>query len=316
MAIAAGAVAAFELWRRSIAGAGPRGAARAVPARRPPPRSSSILVAAPCRAYDRAVRAYQTASAIRLPDPQRISAAAVVAVRRAVDRVERFDLARDLPAPLDEVDLSDLAYRLWSEGEEEAASATLIAYEVFDDDGALRSRFSLIPETDLAGTAEEGSVVIDRYRVAVVRRRAALNDGAARWGYVMVAVADWPVVGSAAAAARGLPPARRRRRIAGIQAPRPVLALYGPDGSRRDEGPELTRGAHRTRAPRGLSRGAAHPVPRRGAARRAPPASRTASSSSRFRVPGSSSGCSPRRRCSLRPRPSTSSARSSGSGAT
>jgi signal transduction histidine kinase/HAMP domain-containing protein len=239
VAIAAGAVAAYELWRRSIAGSGPRGALG-------PFRLAAaaallvILVAAPCRAYDRAVRAYQTASAIRLPDAQRISAAAVVAVRLSVDRVERFDLARDLPAPLDEVDLSDLAYRLWREGEEEAASATLIAYEVFDDGGALRSRFSLIPETDLAGTAEEGSVVIDRYRVAVVRRRAALNDGAARWGYVMVAVADWPSWDP-------LPPRLAvYRRLVGaedpdIQAPRPILALYGPDGSRRDEGPELAR---------------------------------------------------------------------------
>jgi signal transduction histidine kinase len=237
-AIAAGAVAAFELWRRSIAGAGPRGplgpfrltAAAAM---------LVVLVAAPCRAYDRIVRAYQTASAIRLPDPQRISAAAVIAVRRSVERVERFDLARDLPAPLEDVDLSDLAYRLWREGEEEAASATLIAYEVFDQSGALRSRFSLIPETDLAGTAEEGSVVIDRYRVSVVRRRAALNDGAARWGYVMVAVADWPSWDPL--------PARLavyRRLVGGedpgLQAPRPVLALYGPDGGRRDEGPELT----------------------------------------------------------------------------
>ena len=67
-------------------------------------------------------------------------------MRRAVERVERFDLARDLPAPLADVDLSDLAYRLWREGEEQAASSTLIAYEVFDETGQLRSRFSLIPE--------------------------------------------------------------------------------------------------------------------------------------------------------------------------
>ena len=79
--------------------------------------------------------------------------------RRAVERVERFDLARELPAPPAEVDLSDLAYRLWREGEEEAASATLIAYEVFDADGVLRSRFSLIPETDLSGGGDESSVV-------------------------------------------------------------------------------------------------------------------------------------------------------------
>ena len=58
-----------------------------------------VLVAAPCRAHDRAVGAYRTAAAIRLPDPERISTGAVVSVRRSVERVERFDLARDLPAP-------------------------------------------------------------------------------------------------------------------------------------------------------------------------------------------------------------------------
>ncbi len=237
--VAAAAVFAYELWRRSIAGVGPRGALG-------PFRLTAaaallvVLVAAPCHAHDRAVAAFRAASAIRLPDPRRISAGAVVSVRRSLERVERFDLARDLPAPLPEVDLSDLAYRLWREGEEEPAAATLIAYEVFDDSGFLRSRFSLIPDVDLTGTAEEGSAVIDRHRVAVVRRRSFLSNGGSRWGHVAVAVADWP----------GWDPLPARlavyRRLVGgevstVQEPRPVLALYGPDGARREEGPELPR---------------------------------------------------------------------------
>ncbi len=235
--IAGVAVIAYELWRRSIAGVRPRGALG-------PFRLTAaaallvVLVAAPSFAHDRAAAAYRTAAAIRLPDPRRISAGAVVSVRRAVARVERFDLVRDLPAPAADVDLSDLAYRLWREGEEEAASATLIAYEVYDGSGLLRSRFSLIPEVDLTGTAEEGSALIDRHRVAVVRRRAFLLDGGARWGHVQVAVADWP----------GWDPlparlAVYRRLVAGeastIEPARPILVLYGPDGARREEGPEL-----------------------------------------------------------------------------
>jgi signal transduction histidine kinase len=236
--VAAAAVVCYELWRRSIAGAGPRGGLG-------PFRLTAaaallvVLVAAPCHAHDRAVAAFRMAAAIRLPDPGRISMGAVVSVRRSVERVERFDLARDLPAPASDVDLSDLAYRLWREGEEEAASATLIAYEVYDDAGLLRSRFSLIPEVDLGGTTEGGSALIDRHRVAVVRRRASLSDGGVRWGRVLVAVADWPGWDP-------LPPrlAVYRRLVGGepsvVQAPRPVLALYGPDGARREEGPELS----------------------------------------------------------------------------
>ncbi|HWZ85811.1 MAG TPA: PAS domain-containing protein, partial [Thermoanaerobaculia bacterium] len=235
--MAAAAALAYELWRRSIAGSGPRGGLG-------PFRLTAaaallvVLVAAPCHAFDRAVAALRTASAIRLPDPRRISTGAVVSVRRAVERVERFDLARDLPAPVPDVDLSDLAYRLWREGEEEAASATLIAYEVFDEAGVLRSRFSLIPDVDLPGSADEGSALIDRHRVAVVRRRAVLLDAGQRWGHVLVAVADWPGWDP-------LPPRLEvyRRLVGGeeseVQAPRPVLALYGPDGARREVGPQL-----------------------------------------------------------------------------
>jgi len=258
VAVAAGAVIAYELWRRSIAGEGPRGALG-------PFRLTAaatllvVFVAAPCRAHDRIVAAYRTAAAIRLPDASRISAAAVVAVRRSVERVERFDLARDLPAPWPEVDLSDLAYRLWREGEEEGTAATLIAYEVYDGSGLLRSRFSLIPEVDLAGPAPEGAVLIDRHRVAVVRRRAAILDGGSAWGHAVVAVADWPSWDPL--------PARLAVYLrlvggdTGSAEARPVLALYGPDGARREEGPELPEATfERTRA-------AAAPLPIRTAYR-------------------------------------------------
>ena len=236
--VAAAAVAAYELWRRSIAGSsaqrGPLGPFRLTASA----ALLVVLVAVPSYGHDRAAAAYRTASAIRLPDPRRMSAGVVVAVLRAVDRVEHFDLAKELPAPLPDVDLSDLAYRLWREGEEQAPSSTLIAYEVFDDSGQLRSRFSLIPEVDLAGSADEDAVLIERHHVAVVRRRGVLMDGAARWGRVTVSVADWPSWDP-------LPPRLEvyRRLVGGeatgVRTPRPILALYGSDGSRRDEGPEL-----------------------------------------------------------------------------
>ncbi len=239
--IAAAAVVAYELWRRSIAGAlaqrGPLGPFRLTAAS----ALLVVLIAAPCYGHDRAAAAFRTASAIRLPDPRRMSAGAAVAVLRAVERAERFNLATDLPAPLPEVDLSDLAYRLWREGEEQAPSSTLIAYEVFDDAGQLRSRFSLIPDIDFSGSGEDDAVLIERHRVAVVRRRAVLMNGSARWGRVMVSVADWPSWDP-------LPPRLEvyRRLVGGeasaVRTPRPVLALYGSDGSRRDEGPELASG--------------------------------------------------------------------------
>jgi signal transduction histidine kinase/HAMP domain-containing protein len=236
VAVAAAAVLAYELWRRSIAAAGPRGALG-------PFRLTAaaallvVLVAGPCHAHARAVAASRTASAIRLPDPQRISASAVVALRRSIERVERFDLSRDLPAPWPDVNLSDLAYRLWREGEEGGASAALIAYEVYDGVGSLRSRFSLIPEVDLLSSAGASSARIDRHEVAIVRRRTSLTDGDSTWGHVVVAIADWPAWDPL--------PARLAvylRLVGGesvTERARPILVVYGPDGGRRDEGPEL-----------------------------------------------------------------------------
>ena len=130
-AVGAAAALCFEAWRRSIAsapGGGALGPFRLVAGA----TLLVLLVASPIHEHLRADAAYRVASAIRLPDPERVSAGAVVAVRRAIERVEHFDLARELPAPVGEVDLSDLAYRLWRDGEKRAASPALVAYEVSD----------------------------------------------------------------------------------------------------------------------------------------------------------------------------------------
>ncbi|MEO8348126.1 MAG: HAMP domain-containing protein, partial [Acidobacteriota bacterium] len=243
LAVFAAVAVAFELWCRAVGEARGRegfgeprlvlGAALVV-----------VLAAAPLREQDRAREAYRVAHAIRLPDPQRVSAGAVLAAERAVDRVSRIDLARELPAPLAVTDLSDLAYRLWREGEERSTQPPLMTYEVFDSAGARRSRFSLIPETEAAASdAQPAEARIDRHRVAILRRVAALASGGAPWGTVEVEVADWPtwdplpprievyrrlVVGAAGAA-----PEESRRGA------RPFLASYAPDGSPREEGPPL-----------------------------------------------------------------------------
>jgi C4-dicarboxylate-specific signal transduction histidine kinase len=235
-AVALVCVAAFEAWRRTIASAPESGALG-------PFRLAAgttlllLLVAAPFHERDRVVEAYRVAGAIRLPSPDRISLGAVVAVRRAVDRMEGLDLSRELPAPIEEVDLSDLAYRLWRDGEALAASDSLIAYEVFDGDGALRSRFSLIPEADAAGPEGGPGVRIERHRVAIVQQGVVLREAGAPWGRAMVSVADWPSWDP-------LPPRLEvYRRLVGAAsapaAPRPVLVFYGPDGARREDGPDL-----------------------------------------------------------------------------
>lgn len=249
LVVGAAAALCFEAWRRSIASA-PRGNVLG-PFRLIAGATLLVfLVAAPIHEHARAASAYRVASAIRLPDPERVSAGAVVAVRRAVERVERFDLARELPAPVREVDLSDLAYRLWRDGEKQAASPALFAYEVADRAGAPRSRFSLIPEPEAAAGGIEAGVQIDRHRVAVVRQVAVLREAGEPWGRVTVAVADWP----------GWDPLPPRlavyERLAGAVpaaalTSRPFLGLYGPDGSPRQEGPELPRRAlERVRASR------------------------------------------------------------------
>lgn len=240
IAVAVACVAAYEAWRRAIAAAPESGALG-------PFRLAAggtlllILLAVPLHAHRRVVSAYDVARAIRLPDPEKFSAGAVVAVRRAVERTERFDLASELPAPLGEVDLSDLAYRLWRAGEAEAPSETLIAFEVFDRTGVLRSRFSLIPEADTAEPDGLPGVRIERHRVALVQQTAVLSAAGQPWGRALVSVADWPSWDP-------LPPRLEvyRRLVAApspqLSTPRPVLAFYGPDGSRREEGPDLRSG--------------------------------------------------------------------------
>ncbi len=236
----AAAVAAYETWRRAIAAAPESGALG-------PFRLAAgmtlllVLLAVPLHAHRRVVSAYWVSHAIRLPDPERISAGAVVSIRRAVERVERFNLSAELPAPIDDVDLSDLAYRLWRAGEAEAPSETLIAFEVFDRTGVLRSRFSLIPEADTVGPEGQAGVRIERHRVALVQQSAAISADGQPWGRALVSVADWPSWDP-------LPPRLEvYRRLVGApssppSAPRPVLVFYGPDGTRREEGPDLPAG--------------------------------------------------------------------------
>jgi signal transduction histidine kinase len=238
IAVVAAASGVFELWRRSLPGGaaagGTLGSFRLLVAG----VGLLLLVAAPLHEHDSAVRAFAVASRIRLPDPERISATTVVTIRHAVERVEQFDLDRDLPAPLPEVDLSDLAFRLWREGEERAPASSLIAYEVYDPVARLRSRFSLIPEGEVAGPQGVGTVRIERHRVAIVRRAATISAGGVPWGRVVIAVADWPSWDP-------LPPRLEvYRRLVGGEAPqeewpRPVLGMYGPDGSKRQDGPDL-----------------------------------------------------------------------------
>ena len=235
--VAGAGLLAFEAWRRTVRSAPEAGALG-------PFRLASgttlllLLVAAPFHENHRVVEAYRVARAIRLPSPERISPGAVVAVRRAVDRMQGLDLERELPAPIEDVDLSDLAYRLWRDGEELAPSDALIAYEVFDGNDNLRSRFSLIPEVDASGPADGPGVRIERHQVAIVQQAVALSYTGAPWGRAIVSVADWPSWDP-------LPPRIEvYRRLVGAApaaaTPRPVLVFYGPDGTRREEGPDLS----------------------------------------------------------------------------
>jgi signal transduction histidine kinase len=203
----------------------------------------TVLVASPLAEHVRVVRLTAMARRISLPDPARASPDAVFAAEQAVDRITRLDLARELAAPVSQTDLSDLAYRLWREGELPPRAPRLIAYRVFDRAGSQRSSFSLIPEAAAAAQTLTGPLAIDRYRLAVVRRVAVLSDHGVRWGEVEISVADWPIWDPL--------PARidvYRRLVLGeppgapahAETPRPFLALYARDGEKRDEGPTLS----------------------------------------------------------------------------
>ena len=82
---------------------------------------------------------------------------------------------------------------------------------------------------------------IERHRVALVQQSAALSADGQPWGRALVSVADWPSWDP-------LPPRLEvYRRLVGAPsspaaAPRPVLVFYGPDGTRREEGPDLPAG--------------------------------------------------------------------------
>ncbi|HEY3172399.1 MAG TPA: ATP-binding protein, partial [Thermoanaerobaculia bacterium] len=183
-------------------------------------------------------------SAIRLPDPARVSAGAVLAAHLASERLSRTDLATELPAPIDRTDISDLAYRLWREGEEKLRQPPLMTYEVFDPAGVSRSRFSLIPETEASPSETRPTEArIDRHRLAILHRAVSLSSSGAPWGRVELEVADWPTWDP-------LPPRIEvyRRLVLGTpradvpddeRRVRPFLASYAPDGSPREEGPPL-----------------------------------------------------------------------------
>jgi signal transduction histidine kinase/HAMP domain-containing protein len=234
-------VAAFELWARAVGSQTeepfvlPRllvGAALLL-----------VLIVSPLREHARASEAFRIASAIRVPEPDLPSASAAAAAQYAVTRIGQIDLRRDLPAPTPDVDLSDLAYRIWRDGADGPEGRALISYEIFDGAGRSRSRFSLIPEAETPEEAVATSIRIDRFRVAVVRRIVGLRSGDGLWGLARVEVADWPSWDP-------LPPRigvyRRLVLGAGVErAPfvtprRPLLASYAPDGEGLDEGPRLS----------------------------------------------------------------------------
>ena len=231
----------FELWSRAI-GVSLTQEAFAIPRWFTGIVLLVVLIVSPLTEHDRAAHDLLLSHTIRLPDPNLASEEAVFAAERAVERVARFDLGRELPAPDSRMDLSDLAYRLWKEGEKRSDRSSLISYAVFDFAGRWRSGFSLIPGPEPGSEVRRGPVRIDRHEVAIVRRDAGLLLSGRRWGLVRIAVADWPSWDP-------LPPRIEvyRRLVRGDEparaepsgAVRPVLASYAPDGESRDEGPRL-----------------------------------------------------------------------------
>src|SRR5262249_3644929 len=127
----------------------------------------ALLLIAPASEQRRAAESLAVSHVIVLPDPARPPAHALLPAEHAPERVGRVDLARDLPAGPEECDLSDLAYRIWSDGERQSGAPALAAYDVFDSAGLARSGFSVIPEWGQRGF--QGPVKIDRHRVALVQ---------------------------------------------------------------------------------------------------------------------------------------------------
>jgi hypothetical protein len=156
--------------------------------------------------------------------------------------VRHLDPVGILPASLEQCGFLDLAYRIWKDEERTLRVPGLVAYQIFDAAGTVKSSFSLIP--DWSGKqAKEGPLRIDRYDVAVVRLTVPLSERGEPWGRATITVADWPSWDP-------LPPRIEvyRRLVLGestgplpaASSPRPVLASYARDGERRDEGPALT----------------------------------------------------------------------------
>ncbi|HEV8117381.1 MAG TPA: hypothetical protein VGQ32_02590, partial [Thermoanaerobaculia bacterium] len=142
--------ASFELWARSARGSAPEG--RLSMARLFVGATLlALLLIAPVSEQRRAAASLAVSHEIVLPDPAHPSPNAVLAAERATERVRRMDLARDLPAGPEECDLSDLAYRIWRDGERQPGAPTLAAYDVYDSAGLARSGFSVIPEWTQSG---------------------------------------------------------------------------------------------------------------------------------------------------------------------
>jgi signal transduction histidine kinase len=234
-------LAAFELWGRAV---GPPGEEIFVfPRLLAGAALLLVLCVSPLREHARAAEAFRVASSIRLPDPARPSTSAVAAAQQAADRLARFDVARELPAPESETDVSDLAYRVWRDGAEGPEGRALASYEIFDVLGRSISGFSLIPQAETSDYADTASIAIDRFRVAIVERAVPLRSNGRLWGSARIDVADWPTwdpLPPRIGVYRRLVLGPRREAAVPIAPARPVLASYGPEGENRDDGPPLT----------------------------------------------------------------------------
>ncbi|HEY6928814.1 MAG TPA: HAMP domain-containing protein, partial [Thermoanaerobaculia bacterium] len=239
--LAAGAAVAFEIWSRAIATSS-RAEEFEVPRLIAATALLSLLLVSPAAEHRRAAHNIAVARGISLPDSSKASMNSVFAAERAVEEVSRFDLSRELPAPLAEVDLSDLAYRLWRDAEQDSRNPVLIAFRVFDPADELTSSFSLLPGVATSPAAQSNRLAIDRHVVAFVHRVASLQLSGTPWGRVEVTVADWPSwdpLPPSIEVYRMLVEGGDRGRRKGLPRVRPFLAAYAPDGEKRDEGPTL-----------------------------------------------------------------------------
>ena len=200
-----------------------------------------VLLAVPLHAHRRVAEAFRVAAAIRLPDAERISAGAVVAVRRAVERdgalrprrgvCRRHRRGRPLGPRL-----PALARGRSARLRRRRSSPTRCSI----GGGGLRSRFSLIPEADAAERGRQPGVRIERIASPSCSSRDALERPASRGAARSVVGRRLAELGSAASAARGLPAARR----SATRRPRarrrgPSWSSTGRTARRREEGPDV-----------------------------------------------------------------------------